>query len=119
MINNKKGVALLVVMSIVLALFILGSAAGLVSTGHFGTSFAQIRRARAYYAAEAGIQHALWRLRTGQTALPSAGNADNTIQLPEQINGIPVGDIAITVEDENEPGEDPEGVHPVTVRVTY
>ncbi|MBN2097702.1 MAG: hypothetical protein JW714_04400, partial [Candidatus Omnitrophica bacterium] len=63
MFRDKKGLAMLVVMSLVLMLLLLGGAVLLISGGHFGTSYNQIKRAKAYYAAEAGIQHALWRLR--------------------------------------------------------
>ena len=76
MLSDKKGIALLIVMGLVLMFSILGGAAlMMMSTGHFSTSFRQIKRTRAYYAAEAGMQHALWALRTGQvTPLPYSGN---------------------------------------------
>ena len=65
MLNNRKGVAMLIVIGLVLMLLILGGAALMISTGHFGTSYHQIKRARAYYAAEAAMQHALWKCRIG------------------------------------------------------
>ena len=65
MLNNRKGVAMLVVIGLVLMLLALGGAVLIISAGHFGTSYHQIKRARAYYAAEAGMQHALWGCRTG------------------------------------------------------
>ncbi|MBU3933478.1 MAG: hypothetical protein KKH11_02280 [Candidatus Omnitrophica bacterium] len=68
MVNSRKGVAMLIVISLVLMLLILGGATLIISTGHFGTSYHQIRRARAYYATEAGMQHALWRCRTAPPA---------------------------------------------------
>lgn len=61
--NNKKGIAMLIVISLILMLLILGGAALMISTGHFGTSYHQIKRARAFYAAEAAMQHALWKCR--------------------------------------------------------
>jgi Tfp pilus assembly protein PilX len=118
MLKNNKGVALVLVMSVVLALLILGSTAGLISTGHFGTSFAQIRRARAYHTAEAAIHHAFWSLRTGAYALPPPGGS-TVIPFPEEMNGIPPANITITVEDENTSGQNPEGTYPVVVHIDY
>jgi len=65
MLNNRKGVAMLIVIGLVFMLLILGGAALVISTGHFGTSYHQIKRVQAYYAAEAAMQHALWGCRTG------------------------------------------------------
>jgi hypothetical protein len=63
--GNKKGVAFLVVMSMVLMLLVLSAAVLRLSSSHFGSSFQQIDRARAYYAAEAAMHHALTRCRLG------------------------------------------------------
>jgi len=94
MLSDKKGIALLVVIGLVLMLLILGSAGLMISTGHFGTSFRQIKRARAYYAAEAAMQHALWKLRT-------TGAATGTLALPLdfEVNGIEDADITVTIGD--------------------
>ena len=63
--NSKKGIAMLIVVSFILMLLILGGGVLMVSTGHFGTSFYQVKRARAYHAAEAAIQRVLWGCHTG------------------------------------------------------
>lgn len=121
MVSSKKGIAMLIVIALVLMLLILGGAVLMISTGHFSTSHHQIERTRAFYAAEAAMQHALWSLRTGQTALPTPGNTA-PIYLPgsvTEINGIPVSDISITVKDENTGGETPLGVHPINIVVDY
>ena len=114
MLNNRKGVAMLIAISLVLMLLILGGAVLMISTGHFGTSYHQIRRARAYYAAEAAMQHILWDLRTngvtlGPYSLPSAF----------EVNGIEDTDITITIGSVNPPGTNPEGVHPIDIAVDY
>lgn len=116
--NKKRGMAMLVVISLIIMLLIIGGAVLTLSTGHFGTSYHQIRRARAYYAAEAAMQHAIWSLRTGGAALPAPGGTTN-ITFPEEINSIPVGRISISVADQNGAGEDPEGVYPITITVDY
>ena len=67
MLNNKKGMAMVIVIAFVLMLLILGGAVLMVSTGHFGTSYYQIKRTQAFYTAEAAMQHALWRCRRGPT----------------------------------------------------
>ena len=68
MLNNRKGMAMLIVIGLVLMLLTLGGAVWMISAGHFGTSYHQIKRARAYYAAEAAMQHALWRCRVPSPA---------------------------------------------------
>lgn len=118
--NNRKGIAMMLVLSLILMLLVLGGAALMISTGHFRSSYHQMDRGRAYYAGEAAMQHALWSLRTGQTALPTPGNS-TPIAFPDAngINGIPQTDITITVEDENTGAETPLGVYPVIITVDY
>jgi Tfp pilus assembly protein PilX len=115
---NKKGVAMIVVIGIIMALLVLGAAAILISLGHFGTSYVLIRRARAFYAAEAALQHVLWQLRNGQIALPTPGNSLSVV-FPNNINAIPASDIDIAIEDLNQAGESPIGVYPIHITVTY
>ena len=114
MLNNKKGIAMLLVISLILMLLILGGAVLMISTGHFSTSFHQIKRARAFYAAEAAMQHILWKLRTGQiSTFPHSETMAGTT-----INKIPGEDINIVVGQQNV-GVDPEGVYPVNITVEY
>ena len=108
MLLNKKGIAMLVVVALVLMLLILGGSVLMVSSGHFGTSFHQMERARAYYAAEAAKQHTLWQLRTGDITPPYSGT------FPNDINRISGSDITIEVLAENA-----DGVHPINITVNY
>ena len=88
MLNNKKGIAMLVAISLMLMLLILGGAAVILSTSHGRTSIHQIQRARAYATAEAAMQHVLWQLRTNQ---PAPG----TLPASFNVNGIDDSDILI------------------------
>ena len=112
MLKNTKGMAMLIVLSLVLMLLILGGAVLMISTGHFGTSYHQIKRAKAYYAAEAAMQHVLWQLRTDQP-LPGTLPADF------EVNGVEDTDITITIGAVNPGGTDPEGVRPIDIVVNY
>ena len=62
---GNKGAAYLIVLAMILMLMVLSASVLTLSTGHFGTSFRQIKNARAYYAAEAAIVHALTKCRLG------------------------------------------------------
>jgi Tfp pilus assembly protein PilX len=115
---NKKGVAMIVVIGIIMALLALGAAAILISLGHFGTSYVLIRRTRAFYTAEAALQRVLWQLRNGQIVLPSSGNSLSVV-FPDDINDIPASDVDIVIEDLNQAGELPMGVYPIHITVTY
>ena len=107
MFSSVKGVAMLVVISMILMLLILGGAVSLISTGHFGTSYHQVERTRAYYAAEAAMQHILWALRTGNpTALPA--NFD--------VNGIKPGNITVSI---GNSGATLPGVQKIDIVVKY
>ena len=121
MLKNTKGMAMLIVLSLVLMLLILGGAVLMISTGHFGTSYHQIKRAKAYYAAEAAMQHVLWLLRTDQvTPLPYVGKLGNLPHASNfDVNGIKATDIDLTVGDINSSGTDPEGVRPIDIVVNY
>ena len=105
---NKKGAALLIVIALIMMLMILAAAAMMLSTSHFGTSFHQVKRTRAYYAAEAAMWHAFYRLRTEMDKPPVNMN------FPEDINGISKDKISIKVK-----AKDFTGCHPVKIEVQY
>ena len=105
MLSNKKGIAMLIVIGIMLALLTLAGAAMLVSLSHFSTSSYQLNRARAFYAAEAALQHALWECRRGNYNLVVGDNDSITI------DGFAIT-IGITLQ-----GAD--GINPVFVVVDY
>jgi len=110
MIKSNKGMAMLIVISLIIMLLILGGAVLMVSTGHFGTSFHQVSRTKAYYAAEAAMNHVLWALRTGRATAPGE------IALPSDfdVNGITDSDITIIAGDLTA-----DGVYPIDIDVTY
>lgn len=108
---NKKAMALLIVLALVMMLLVLGAAGVMISTGHFSSSYRQLKRAQAYYAAEAALQHALWDLRTnGVPATP--GNI--TLPADFDVNGIEDTDVTITI---GNIGADIAGVHRVDVSI--
>lgn len=107
--NYSKGMAMLIVITLVLLLLILGGTVLLVSTGHFGTSFHQIKRARAYYAAEAALQHVLWKLwrdRPSPQTLPS----------DFKVNRIEDEDVSIAL---GNPGAEMAGVQRIDITISY
>ncbi len=63
--HNKKGVALLIALSIVIILMLLAMSMLMLVRGHYGTTANQIQHTKAYYLAEAGVQYALARCRAG------------------------------------------------------
>jgi len=107
--GNRKGLAMLVVISLILMLLILGGAVLMISTGHFGTSFHQVRRTRALYTAEAAMQHVLWDLRTN-------GVTPGNYNLPTdfEVNGIEDTEIDITI---SALGADIPGVHTIDIDI--
>ena len=122
---NNKGMAMLIVISLILMLLILGGTVMMISTGHFSTSHHQVARTKAYYAAEAAMQYAFWALRTGKESLSKVNPI--TIDLPSDdtkdsyfdVNGLVANDITIAVGAVNPLGTDPEGVSPVVITVNY
>ncbi len=107
--SNNKGMAMLVVISLILMLLILGGTVMMISTGHFSTSHRQLARTKASYAAEAAMTHAFWALRTGNATAPG------TITLPADfdINGLTKDDIRVIA------GDIIDGVYPIDVEVDY
>lgn len=105
MLSNKKGIVMLIVIGIIFALVVLAGAAMLISLSHFSTSSYQLERARAFYAAEAALQHALWECREGNYDLIVGDN-----------DSITIDGLAITI------GITPQGadgINPVFVVVDY
>ena len=72
---QERGLALLSVVIVMLLLALIGAAALYLTRSHYELLQDQVRRQRAYYAAEAGLQHGLWLMRTsGQAAFPAIVN---------------------------------------------
>lgn len=112
--SDRKGVALLVVISMILMLAVLSASILLTISGHFGSSFHQIRRARALYVAEAAMQHALWACRSGDYDLTT-----NSWPITETIT---VFDPTISLSADisvHPQGEDPLGIGSVPPANTY
>lgn len=63
--HNKKGVALLIALSIAIILMLLAMSMLMLVRGHYGTTANQIQHTKASYLAEAGVQYALARCRAG------------------------------------------------------
>lgn len=67
---TQRGIALLVVLILMLLLALIAAAVLYLAQSHFELLQEQVRRQQAFYAAEAGMQDALVRLRTGQAVVP-------------------------------------------------
>lgn len=130
MLKNKKGIAMLIVISLIFMLLTLSGAALMLSSGHFRTSLKQVEHTRAFFAVEAGLQHGLWMCRTGNlppgcSLTTGCGGAspwpiEDTITITDPSYSIDV-DIKIY-----SPGSDPgtgipapAGTHPVVAIVDY
>ena len=61
----KKGVALLIVMVMILLFTIVGGGVMLYSRSSTEVGYREVRKAKAYYAAEAGLQRGLYAVYSG------------------------------------------------------
>lgn len=126
MLSNKKGLAMSIVIAIILALLSLTGAAILISLSHLKTSSYQLKRARAFYVAEAGIQRVLWMCRTGN--LPAGYDLTGPLwPIPDSITfNYPEYSLTVNMEI-HEQGRDPLGTgmppppdtYPIIVTVNY
>jgi len=66
--RKKRGIALLIVIGLVLVLAILAWVILSLGGGHYYSTASQIKRVKAYYLAEGGVQRALWEIRIGNLA---------------------------------------------------
>ena len=62
--RRTTGLALVSVLIVILLTALIGAASLYLVQSQFELSAEVVRRQQAWYAAEAGLQHALWRLRT-------------------------------------------------------
>lgn len=90
-ITSQRGVALLVALSVAIILVILATAMMMLVRGHYGTTANQIKHAKAYYLAEAGVQYAIARLRVGDWTYAGIHNIKvenpNDVQITIEVNG--------------------------------
>ncbi|NQT00052.1 MAG: hypothetical protein HQ595_03120 [Candidatus Omnitrophica bacterium] len=128
MLKNTKGIAMLIVVAMVLMLLALAGAALQLSVGHHGTSFHQITRTRAIYAAEAAIQQALWGCRTAATGYQNLDSiASGVPRVPSAFivsypNYTLTANIRIYARDGLPQGSavpTPPGTYPIIVTVDY
>ncbi len=103
----KKGVILIVVIGILIVVFTLALVALYLLTQESRIAEHKIRRIAGVFTARAAMVHTLEELRRG-VAAPTWAPAAN-------LNGIPNGDVAITVT----PGIGPSGTNQVDVQVNY
>ena len=68
--SQARGLALFIVMILMLLMALIAAASLYLTQSHFELLQEQVRRQQAFYAAEAGMQDALVRLRTGQSVAP-------------------------------------------------
>lgn len=109
MLNNNKGIALVVIIGTILILLIIGATALLVANAHVSAAYMSLKRTRAQYAAEAALQYALYQLRSKAITPPCSD-----VPFPEEINKISSSNIDIDV---NPLGAN--GVYPINITVTY
>jgi len=71
-----KGVALLIVLATMLSLSIIIGVILILARGRYHVAASHIKRTKAFYLAEGGIQHALWAIRTGNlNPIPTPGTS--------------------------------------------
>lgn len=100
-LKNRKGVALIIALSIAIILGILATAMLMLVRGHYGTTSSQIKHTKTYYLAEAGVQYAIARCR--------AGNYDS-FDFPEDGKTV-----TVTITYRSAPNDD----YQIQSRVTY
>lgn len=66
----QKGIALVVVLAMVIVFSIIGTGVLLYTTSIAELSYHQVRKAKAYYAAEAGLQRGLFEANRGMIGGP-------------------------------------------------
>ena len=67
---NSRGVTLVLLLSFILAVIVMANVALLILASQTKLSFHQVSRIQAYYAAQAGINYALERLRVNDSNWP-------------------------------------------------
>jgi Tfp pilus assembly protein PilX len=110
--NKNKGIALFTVIIFSIIMLIIVGAILVLARGHYHSTAKQIKRTKAFYLADAGIQNALFRLRTGAISPPASyiysvttleGDVPVTIRITSH-SGAPGGvdwDIEASVQLEN------------------
>ncbi len=110
----KKGVVLVVVIGVMLVIFTLALAALFLMTQESRIAEHKVRRTRAFFAAQAGMVHALESLRNG--ADPSG-----TLFIGGGISGYPAAGVPVDIVWPAPPGagNGPGGTDPVNITVNY
>lgn len=75
--NAKDGIILLIVLSTVLTATLLASIVLKIISSQFRLAHHQVSRTQAYYAAQAGVNYAVDKLRRGDWPLPAVNSTDN------------------------------------------
>lgn len=73
---KKTGVALFIVIVVILLLSILGGAILMLVSSRYKVTKHQVDRTKAFNLAEAGMHHALWRIRNNANGPPPTGEPD-------------------------------------------
>lgn len=126
--NNKRGVALFIVLATLFVVLILGNVILNIVSSQARLTHHQVSRIQAYYAAQAGMNYAFESLRTGSWLPPGAGGSNtyylcNGCTTPPNINepDLPhsVSNVTIVVADRNAPGCVPPAAGiPVCIKAT-
>ena len=96
--RREKGVALVIVIMLSMVMMIIVGVILKLGQMHYHSSAHQLKRTKAFYLAQAGVEWAIYGLRTG-TLSPSPPNNGyvHTVSTPE-------GDVAITIDIETHSG---------------
>lgn len=124
--GNKKGIALFIVLTLLLVVIVLAGVVLNIMLIQFRLSHHQISRIQAYYAAQAGVNYALEKLRLGNDPdWPAVGSYTRFLcrsgcSGPGDINDsdlpAPIQQVEIII---SNPGSGIAGTRPVSARATY
>ena len=107
----KKGVVLVVVIGVMLVIFTLALAALFLMTQESRIAEHKVKRTRAFFAAQAGMVHALEYLRKGN-------DPSGTIYIGSGITGYPSAGLPVSITYTND-NSGPGGIDPVSITVNY
>jgi len=93
--GKSKGIALVIVMGLVIVLATLAWVILALSASHYHTTASQIKRAKAFYLAEAGVQWALWKCRTATDPIAGSPFTHTDIEDPPDSGYYPPITISI------------------------
>lgn len=87
--SKNRGIALFTVIIFSIIMLMVVGAILMLARGHYHSTARQIKRTKAFYLAQAGVEYALWDIRTGINNIPHNGT-EYTYQVSTTEGNVPV-----------------------------